>query len=407
MLAINDSAVRRVGSHEMTIATVRYFTCVTLVACLEGAAALAQTASPAEQKIAAAERVVASNPAKYEAYNQLALALTRRARETSDTVYYDRADAAIARSLELSPGNFEAQKARAWVLLGKHEFQKALELARTLNKQMPDDLLVYGFLTDANVELGNYKDAEEACQWMLDLRPGNIPAFTRAAYLRELFGDIEGAIELMTAAYQRTAPLEVEDRAWILSQLGHLESIAGRTDNSERLLQEALALFPNYHYALANLAKVRSAQKRHAEAADLLKRRYDAAPHAENLYAFAEELERSGRQAEAKAAFADFEVRALRESEIWDNANRELIFYYADHARKPAEALRVARLEVARRHDVYTLDAYAWALHRNNKSREAREYMQRALAVGVKDPAVLSRAAIIIGKPAVIKTAQK
>ena len=391
----------------MTIATVRYFTCVTLVACLEGAAALAQTASPAEQKIAAAERVVASNPAKYEAYNQLALALTRRARETSDTVYYDRADAAIARSLELSPGNFEAQKARAWVLLGKHEFQKALELARTLNKQMPDDLLVYGFLTDANVELGNYKDAEEACQWMLDLRPGNIPAFTRAAYLRELFGDIEGAIELMTAAYQRTAPLEVEDRAWTLSQLGHLESMAGRTDNAERLLQEALALFPNYHYALANLAKVRSAQKRHAEAADLLKRRYDAAPHAENLYVFAEELERSGRQAQAKAPFADFEMRALRESEIWDNANRELIFYYADHARKPAEALRVARLEVARRHDVYTLDAYAWALHRNNKSREAREYMQRALAVGVKDPAVLSRAAIIIGKPAVIKTAQK
>jgi tetratricopeptide (TPR) repeat protein len=391
----------------MTIAFVRSLACVALVAYLEGAAAHAQTASPAEQKIAAAERAVASNPTKHDAYNQLALALTRRARETSDTVYYDRADAAIARSLELSPGNFEAQKARAWVLLGKHEFQKALELARTLNKQMPDDLLVYGFLTDANVELGNYKDAEEACQWMLDLRPGNIPAFTRAAYLRELFGDIEGAIELMTAAYQRTAPPEVEDRAWILSQLGHLESIAGRSDNAERLLQEALSLFPNYHYALANLAKVRSAQKRHAEAADLLKRRYDAAPHAENLLAFAEELERSGRQAEAKAAFADFEVRALRESQIWDNANRELIFYYADHARKPAEALRVARLEVARRHDVYTLDAYAWALHRNNKSREAREYMERALAVGVEDPAVLSRAAIITGKPAVTKTAQK
>ena len=37
----------------------------------------------------------------------------------------------------------------------------------------------------------------------------------------------------------------------------------------------------------------------------------------------------------------------------------------------------------------------------------AREYMERALAVGVKDPAVLSRAAIITGKPAVTKTAQK
>lgn len=80
------------------------------------------------------------------------------------------------------------------MLLGRHEFAEALALARTLSEQVPDDLLVYGFLTDAHAELGQYKEAEEACQWMLDLRPGNIPALTRAAYLRELFGDIEGAI---------------------------------------------------------------------------------------------------------------------------------------------------------------------------------------------------------------------
>jgi tetratricopeptide (TPR) repeat protein len=87
---------------------------------------------------------------------------------------------------------------------------------------MPDDLLLYGFMTDANAELGNYADAEAACQWMLDLRPGNIPALTRAAYLRELFGDIDGAIELMSKAYDRTPPLEYEDRAWTLTQLAHL-----------------------------------------------------------------------------------------------------------------------------------------------------------------------------------------
>ena len=81
---------------------------------------------------------------------------------------------------------------RVWVLLGKHQFAAALELARSLNKEIPDDVQVYGFLTDALVELGNYKEAEEACQWMLDLRPGNVAALTRASYLRELFGDIEG-----------------------------------------------------------------------------------------------------------------------------------------------------------------------------------------------------------------------
>jgi tetratricopeptide (TPR) repeat protein len=355
----------------------------------------AQTKSPAELKIDAAKAVLASPRSGYEAYNELALAYARRARETADTSYYDRAEEAIQASLKLSPQNLEAQKARAWVLLGKHEFAAALDLARALNKQAPDDLLVYGFLTDAHAELGDYDEAEEACQWMLDLRPGNIPGLTRAAYLRELFGDLDGASELMREAYDRTPPAEVEDRAWLLTQLAHLQLQAGHADRAEPLLNEALALFPGYHYALAQLAKVRAAQGRHAEAVDLLRKRYSAASHPENLHALAEALDRAGRREEARKAFTDFEAQALKESVGWDNANRELVFYYAGHSRKPAEALRIAQLEFARRKDVYTRDAYAWALHANGRTREAREQIDLALAVGIKDPEVLARAAVI------------
>jgi tetratricopeptide (TPR) repeat protein len=357
--------------------------------------AAAQPSTPAQQQIVTAERLIATKPAEPDGYNALALAFARRARETSDTKYYEQADKAIDKALQLVPDNFEAKKMRAWVLLGKHEFAAALTLAQELNKRAPDDLLVYGLLTDAHVELGHYKEAEEACQWMLDLRRGNIAAFTRAAYLRELFGDIDGAIELMTAAFERTHASETEDRAWILSQLAHLALLAGHTNDAERLLKDALTLFPNYHYALANLAKLRTAQGDHAEAAVLLKRRYEAAPHPENLYDLAKALDRAGRTADAKVAFEDFERRALRESSGWDNANRELTFYYADHAKRPSEALRIASLEIARRQDVYTLDAYAWALYANDRVREAREHIDRALAVGIKDPEVLSRAAII------------
>jgi tetratricopeptide (TPR) repeat protein len=358
----------------------------------------AQTPSPAEKSIAMAQKVITANADHADGYNLLALAFARRARETADSTYYDKAEEAIAHSLKIAPGNFEAEKMRAWVLLGKHEFRQALELATALNKRSADDLLVYGFLTDAHVELGNYKEAEDACQWMLDLRPGNIPAFTRAAYLRELFGDLEGAIELMAKAYARTPSLEIEDRAWLLTQLGHLELLAGRIENAERVVSEALSLFPDYHYALANLAKVRSKQNRHVEAAALLKERYTAAPHPENLFALAEGLERAGRRAEAKAAFVDFEQKALRESAGWDNANRELIFYYVNHANKPVDALKIAQMEYARRQDVYTLDAYAWALHANGRHGEARAIMNRALAVGIKDPEVLDRAALVAGR---------
>ena len=392
-----------------TLATCIKATLLTVILAwsLWSAVVFAQKPSPAEQAVTAAQKVVTANPESSDGYNQLALAFTRRARETADTEYYDKAEEAVARSLELTPGTFEGQKMRAWMLLGKHEYRQALELALSLNKQMPDDLLVHGLLTDANTELGNYKEAEESCQRMLDLRPGNIPAFTRASYLREIFGDIDGAIELMVKAYERTPPLEVEDRAWILTHLGHLELVAGRTESAEPVLQEALKLFPNYHYALGVLAKVRSAQKKHNEAADLLKQRYAAAPHPENLFTLAEELEHAGRRAESASAFTEFEAGALRESAGWDNANRELVFYYANHARKPAEALKIAQIEIARRKDVHTLDAYAWALHVSNRDREALEYVNRALEVGIKDPEILARAGVIRSKAPATDSAAK
>jgi tetratricopeptide (TPR) repeat protein len=358
-------------------------------------AAHAQTLSPAERAADAARKAIAATPERAEPYTQLALALARRARETADPAYYDQADTAVAAALQRSPGNFEAEKMRVWVLLGKHEFAQALEQARALNMRAPDDLQVYGFLTDANVELGNYTDAEHACQWMLDLRPGNLAGLTRAAYLRELFGDIDGAAELMRQAFDRTPQSEIEDRAWILTHLGHLELVAGRAANADLLLTEALRLVPDYHYALANLAKVRAAQGRHADAVTLLRTHVAVAPHPENYFGLAEALRKAGRPVEARSAYAEFETRARKEMAGWDNANRELIFYYAEEGGNPVEALRIAEMEMARRHDVQTLDAYAWALRANGRHSEASAAIERALAVGVREPATLERAKAI------------
>ena len=355
----------------------------------------AEKFSPAQQKIAWAEKAIEKNPERYQAYNDLALALARRARETSDSAYYAQAKEALKKSFRLVPDNFEGQKILVWILLGKHEFAQALEAARALNRRAPDDILVYGLLADANIELGNYKDAEEAAQWMLDMRPGNVPGLTRAAYLRELFGDIDGSVELMNAAYQNTVPNEVEDRAWILTQIAHLQLMSGNIASAEKILQRALELFPGYHYALANLAKVRTAQQKHHEAADLLRQRYQAAPHPENLYALAEALEQAGHLEESKFAYAEFEQKALREMEWADNANRELIFYYTDHSRKPTQALRIARREFQRRRDIYTLDAYAWALHANGECTEAQRQMETALAVGIRDAKLFYHAGAI------------
>jgi tetratricopeptide (TPR) repeat protein len=348
--------------------------------------------SPAQSSALRAQQLIDKNPKNFEAFNALALALSRRARETSDVAYYAQAEEALQKSFAIAPENFDGARTHVWLLLGKHEFATALEEAKKLNQRMPDDIMVYGFLTDANVELGNYKDAETAAQWMLDLRPGNLPGLTRAAYLRELFGDVDGALELMNMAYQSTPPSEVEDGAWIVTQMAHLKLSTGKIVDAESLSQQALRMFPGYHYALANLAKVRIQQKRYNEAVELLKRRYDGASHAENLYDLAVALDLAGRREEAQQAFTEFERKSLLETDRADNSNHELIFYYADHAHQPAKALKVAEYEFARRHDVFTLDTYAWALHVNGRETQARKHITAALAPGIQDSRILRHA---------------
>jgi len=352
--------------------------------------------SPAERNIVQAKKFIEKTPKDFEAYNALALALSRRARETSDVSFYAQAEEALQKSFAISPDNFDGQRIHVWLLLGKHEFAAALDAAKKLNQKTPDDVMLYGFLTDANVELGNYKDAEAAAQWMLDLKPGNMPGLTRAAYLRELFGDIDGSLDLMNMAYHSTPPGEVEDGAWIVTQMAHLKLATGKIDEAEKLSQQALAMFPGYHYALGNLAKVRIQQKRYNEAVELLKQRYQAAAHAENLFDLAEALQLAGRTEAAKKAFAEFEQKSLLETNRGDNSNRELIFYYTNYANEPAKALHVAQREYARRHDVYTLDAYAWALHVSGQNTEARRQIQTALAVGIRDAKLFHHAGEIV-----------
>lgn len=104
---------------------------------------------------------------------------------------------------------------------------------------------------------------------------------------------------------------------------------------------------------------------------------------------------RAGKPGEGTALFAEFEAKAKKEIAAADNANRETIFYYADYANRPDEALRIAAHEFERRIDVYTLDAYGWALAMNGRNDEARQHLQDALAVGVRDAQLLYHAGII------------
>jgi len=351
---------------------------------------MAAAQTPAQRAILAAREQIKKDPGKSPGYNDLARAFVRRGRETGDPDYYRQAERAVLDSLRLEPDNFEGYKARVMVLLGQHEDAAALDLARKLNQRIPDDVLTRGLIADACMELGDYPQAETQTQWMLNLRRGNIPGMVRGALLRIIFGDTEGALDWLTSAFRLTNATETEDRAWLLTHIALLRLQTGKPELADQLLNQALEIFPDYYFTLDALAETRSAQ-----AVDLLRRAQKLAPHPRRLFALAVALKKSGSAAESERTFGEFERQAVRISTKPDNANRELIFYYADYAHKPPEALRVARAEIARRQDVRTLDACAWALYAGGQYPQARAELDKALKLGIRDTTLFAHAAAI------------
>jgi len=186
----------------------------------------------------------------------LAAAYMQKARESGDASYYGRAEAAVKQALSVQPDSVEALRTLAWVQTGKHEFREALTIAERLRERLPDDPLVHGLLGDAAVELGEYTRAEEEFQTMLDLRPG-MASYSRAAYLRELYGDPDGAIEFMERAAKVGSAKDPEPLAWCLVQLGNLYFNQGRLGKAELAYNNALIVFPHYYQALAALGRIR------------------------------------------------------------------------------------------------------------------------------------------------------
>jgi len=358
-------------------------------------ASVSFAATPAEIAIEKAEADVAKHPDHAPYCNALALAYARRARETSDPRYYAKAEETLKLSFALAPDNYDGLKTKASLELGRHEYTQALETATKLNQQAPDDVMLYGYLVDANVELGNYKEAVAAAQWMLDLRAGNIPGLTRAAILRELHGNLNGALELLRTAYDSTPLAETEDRAALATRMAQVNLVLGELSKAESYANQALEVFPDYSSALAALAQVRIVQKRFDDAVQLLSKRYARAPRAENLYAVAEALEMAGQTNESAKAFAQFERMSLSETNLADNSNHELVAYYVNHAHQPDKALEVAQREVGRGHDVFTLDCYALALAATGDYEAAHSQSQKALEFGIKDPKILAHAGFI------------
>jgi tetratricopeptide (TPR) repeat protein len=348
--------------------------------------------TPADALIRKAEAIVKAFPERPDGYNQLAAAYMKKARETGSFDFNARAAAALERSLAIAPENFDALGIRAALLLARHEFCEAVAVARSAQRIRDDSPDVYGTLSDALLELGDYAGAVEAAQMMMDLRP-DAAAYARASYLRVLHGQTDGAIDTMATALRAANPNDVESVAWFRVHLGDELMSAGMTKEAEAEYDGALAAFPDYHLALAAKARARALAGDYEAAFGLFARAHERVPLADTAISLGDLAAKLGRADEAKRRFDAAE--AIERAGGGVSSSRQLALCWAHPAVRRDHALAAARREREARSDVYTADLLAWCLFKKGDFAGARDAMAEALRLGTRDARLLYHAGMI------------
>jgi tetratricopeptide (TPR) repeat protein len=318
---------------------------------------------------------------------QLGWAFVGKARVSFDPGFYKLAEQCALCLDAKKPGSAEALLLRAHVLNNLHKFKEAETAARELVKKRGLHF-DYGVLGDALMEQGKLDEAIVAYQAMMDQKPGP-QAYSRAAHIRWLKGDLPGATELMSWAVGATNPRDPESAAWTRVHLARYKWQAGDTERALELIDEALGLQPEYPPALLERGRVLLGLDKTTEAIESSKRAAALNPLPEYQWSLSEVLRAADRIEEAQAVETQLKRRGAADDP------RTFSLYLATRGEDVAAALRLAETELDTRADVFTLDALAWAWMANGNTEQAWIFAQRAVAEGTQDVRLFLHAGVI------------
>ena len=326
---------------------------------------------------------VADDPDDGEAQLQLGLALLQRIRETADPSLYPAAQAALEAARRLRPDDALPVVGLGGILLGKHEFADALGIGEEAEALDPSSSGAAAVVIDALIELGRYDEASDAVDRLV-ARSADLTSLARLSYVRELHGDLPGALEAMRRA--AAAPgLAPENTAFALALVGQLEQQNGHPRNARDAYEAALRLVPQHAPSIAGLGRLAIAEGDLETARGHFEHAVEILPMPEYVIALGETLEAAGNTADARRQYdlARAQIALLGAGGVV--VDLDLALFEADHG-DAATALELAQAAYAATPTVRAADALGWALHRAGRDDEAWVHAQEALRLGSREP---------------------
>lgn len=309
------------------------------------------------------------------------------ARQTSDTGYYTLALESARCMSEQQPDQVDSLVLQAHILNNLHRFKAAQFLAeQAVTKR--GQWFEYAVLGDALMEQGQIQRAIASYQHMIDQRPGP-QAYSRAAHVRWLLGDIDGAIELMVLAVQANQASQSENHAWAQVNLARYLFQKAEFESSRQLLRHVLNQHHEYPPALVLLGRIELAQNKYLAAIEALKTAVQHNPLPESQWLLYDALIKAGSVQQADKIRQSLQLTGAV------NDKRTYALYLATVQSDNQFAVELANQELLSRQDIFSKDALAWALYQSGRVHDAMALIDEALSLQTADARLFYHAALI------------
>ncbi len=317
----------------------------------------------------------------------------RRARLTGDPADHAAAEAAARRSLELLPSPNGAVLVLAKLASTRHEFPRAIELARKHKQGTSMGALMV--LATSHLALGQLADASAAAEALVEQQPDASSYLMRALVLQAQGRDPEAAFDFARAA-AADEPGDVQEPARLRALWARFLVRRGELAGARLVIDEALRIAPGHPLALAQDGELLLRTGRAKEASARFEQAFAASRQVRYLIDQARAQELAGDRPGADRLRAQVEKLVRPELTEGGLGHRlELAEVLIDRG-APAdltEAAALAREEVARRPSADARFQLARALARTGNPGEASRQVHAALALGAREAQLYELAA--------------
>lgn len=190
---------------------------------------------------------------------------------------YDKADAALAKAVEIEPKMLESTEKLVDMRLSRNNFDGAIDVAQQALKASPNDAINYYRLAQIYIQQWRLREALVQLQEAIAMNPNEARFYRSRASIKRYQGDLNAAI-----ADQQKAVEHANDKAFELGELASMNILAGNKNRAIDNLQEALKIDPSSQSVRDRLATLLLEEKRYDDIVTFTNSRWRKSPLTKN-----------------------------------------------------------------------------------------------------------------------------